>query len=93
MFTTSSSSPVKASRCSRAASCATRESNVCYYANDAFLAPACNRAGANKGKFAIVCCGDGGEGLANLRRSGELADVYAMNAAPSRCRAGAPWTS
>ena len=58
--------------------------DVLYYANDAFLVPGLQPAlESNKGKFKIVCCGDGGkQGLANLRRSGELADVYAINAAP-----------
>lgn len=58
--------------------------DVLYYANDAFLAPGLQAAlEANKGKFEIVCCGDGGQqGIANVRRSGELADVYAVNAAP-----------
>lgn len=58
--------------------------DVLYYANDAFLAPGLQPAlEANKGRFKIVCCGDGGRlGIANVRRSGELADVYAVNAAP-----------
>jgi ribose transport system substrate-binding protein len=58
--------------------------DVLYYANDAFLAPGLQPAlEANKGRFKIVCCGDGGkQGIANVRRSGELADVYAVNAAP-----------
>jgi len=55
-----------------------------YYANDAFLAPGLQAAlESNKGKFTVVCCGDGGQqGLANVRRSGELADTYAINYAP-----------
>jgi ribose transport system substrate-binding protein len=58
--------------------------DVLYYTNDAFLAPGLQAAmESNKGKFAIICCGDGGQqGIANVRRSGELADVYAVNHAP-----------
>lgn len=55
-----------------------------YYTNDAFLAPGLQAAlEANKGKFKVVCCGDGGkQGIANVRRSGELAGTYAVNSAP-----------
>ncbi len=55
-----------------------------YYTNDAFLAPGLQAAlDSNKGKFRLVCCGDGGkQGIANVRRSGDLADVYAVNFAP-----------
>ncbi|MFE7444049.1 sugar ABC transporter substrate-binding protein [Streptomyces chartreusis] len=60
------------------------DSNILYYANDAFLAPGLQAAlESNKGKFDIVCCGDGGkQGIANVRRSGELAGVYTVNSAP-----------
>jgi ribose transport system substrate-binding protein len=55
-----------------------------YYTNDAFLAPGLQAAlEANKGKFKVVCCGDGGkQGIANVRRSGDLAGTYVANAAP-----------
>jgi ribose transport system substrate-binding protein len=55
-----------------------------YYANDAFLAPGLQAAlESNKGKFKVVCCGDGGQqGIANVRRSGDLAGTYAINYAP-----------
>jgi ribose transport system substrate-binding protein len=58
--------------------------DVLYYANDAFLAPGLQAAmEANRGEFEIICCGDGGQqGIANVRRSGELAGVYTINFAP-----------
>lgn len=60
------------------------DSNVLYYANDAFLAPGLQPAiEASKGQFDIICCGDGGQqGLANVRRSGDLAGIYTINFAP-----------
>lgn len=60
------------------------DANILYYANDAFLAPGLQAAlESNKGKFDIVCCGDGGQqGIANVRRSGEIAGVYTVNSAP-----------
>jgi ribose transport system substrate-binding protein len=57
--------------------------DVLYYANDAFLAPGLQAAiESNKGKFEIICCGDGGkQGIENVRR-GDLAETYAVNVAP-----------
>jgi ribose transport system substrate-binding protein len=56
---------------------------VFYYGNDAFLPLGIQAAlQANKGKFKIVCCGDGGKlSIANVR-AGDLADTVAGNFAP-----------
>jgi ribose transport system substrate-binding protein len=56
---------------------------VFYYGNDAFLPLGIQAAlQANKGKFKIVCCGDGGKlSIANVR-AGNLAETIAGNFAP-----------
>jgi ribose transport system substrate-binding protein len=56
---------------------------VFYYGNDAFLPLGIQAAlQANKGKFKIVCCGDGGKLTTENVRAGEIADVVAGNFAP-----------
>jgi ribose transport system substrate-binding protein len=56
---------------------------IFYYGNDAFLPLGIQAAlQANKGKFKIICCGDGGKlSTANVR-AGELAETVAGNFAP-----------
>jgi ribose transport system substrate-binding protein len=56
---------------------------VFYYGNDAFLPLGIQAAlQANKGKFKIICCGDGGKlSTANVR-AGDLAETVAGNFAP-----------
>jgi len=56
---------------------------IFYYGNDAFLPLGIQAAlQANKGKFKLICCGDGGKlSTANVR-AGVLADTVASNFAP-----------
>ena len=56
---------------------------VFYYGNDAFLPLGIQSAlQANKGKFKILCCGDGGELSTQNVRDNELAETVAGNFAP-----------
>lgn len=56
---------------------------VFYYGNDAFLPLGIQAAlQANKGKFKIICCGDGGKQTTQNVRDGSLAGTVAGNFAP-----------
>jgi ribose transport system substrate-binding protein len=56
---------------------------IFYYGNDAFLPLGIQAAlQANKGKFKILCCGDGGELSTGNVRDNELAETVAANFAP-----------